>query len=258
MNPTPRSPSTDMDRTVLDLRALPEYTEVDVVSTELSLASCAAEDQREGPQRGWRLFAKRSFDRVAAFCLLVLLSPLLAALALAVRWRLGSPVLFVQVRPGFEERPLSIVKFRTMLPEHDEQGRPIALEDRITPFGRTLRSLSLDELPQLWTILTGELSLVGPRPLLTKFLPHYTPEERRRHSVLPGLTGLAQIQGRQHLTWERKLELDARYVDEWSLWLDATILVRTILYVLLRRDATNLCTSAGPPAFRTTLTAELA
>lgn len=155
-------------------------------------------------------------------------------LALLVRVWIGSPVLFWQERPGYKGRPFKIVKFRTMVEALDADGRPLPDSVRLTPFGRWLRSLSLDELPELYNILRGEMSLVGPRPLLVEYLPRYTPEQMRRHDVHPGLTGWAQIHGRNALEWEERFKLDVWYVDHRSLWLDARIMWITAWKVLTR------------------------
>ena len=164
----------------------------------------------------------------------LLISPLLAILALLVRVRMGSPVLFRQVRPGLGGRPFTVYKFRTMVEARDAAGRVLADESRMTGIGRFLRSFSLDELPELGNVLRGEMSLVGPRPLLTAYLDRYTPEQARRHEVLPGMTGWAQVNGRNALTWEQKFEHDVWYVDHWSLWLDLRILAITMLKTLTR------------------------
>ena len=165
---------------------------------------------------------------------LMLLAPLLGALALLVRIRLGRPVLFHQRRPGLEGKSFSIVKFRTMTDAKDDQGNLLPDAERLTPLGRFLRASSLDELPELLNVLRGEMSLVGPRPLLMSYLPLYSPEQARRHEVRPGITGWAQINGRNAITWEEKFALDVWYVDHCSLWLDAKILWLTLVGVLKR------------------------
>jgi len=180
---------------------------------------------------------KRLFDIMVSFTALLLLAPVLLAVALAVRIKLGGPVLFKQVRPGLRGRLFTIYKFRTMLSRtHDEQGRALSDEQRLTRFGCLLRSTSLDELPELFNVLTGHMSLVGPRPLMTKYLDRYTPEQNRRHDVKPGLTGWAQINGRNNLTWEQKFEYDVWYVDHQSFALDLKILALTAWHVLCRKD----------------------
>jgi len=172
---------------------------------------------------------KRLFDLAVSALLLLLLSPVLLLLAVLIRLSMGSPVLFRQVRPGFQGRPFSVVKFRTMNHARDAAGELLSDRDRLTPLGRFLRRLSLDELPQLWNVLRGEMSLVGPRPLLMEYLDRYTPEQARRHDVRPGITGWAQVHGRNNLLFSRRLELDVWYVDHQSLALDARILLMTLL-----------------------------
>ncbi len=175
---------------------------------------------------------KRAFDFVAAGGLLVCLAPLMAAIALLVRWKMGAPVLFRQVRPGRDERRFTILKFRTMKPGFDAGGSELSDVQRLTALGRWLRATSLDELPELWNVFKGEMSLVGPRPLLPEYLDRYTPEQRRRHAVRPGITGWAQIHGRNVTTWKDRLERDLWYVDHQSLWLDLRILAITAVQVL--------------------------
>lgn len=177
---------------------------------------------------------KRLVDVVAAGAGLIILSPVIAAVALLVRAKLGSPVLFRQERPGLESRPFTLIKFRTMLDARDANGalRPDA--ERMTAFGRWLRSSSVDELPELWNVLKGEMSLVGPRPLLMHYLPLYSPEQARRHDVRPGITGWAQINGRNAISWEEKFALDVWYVDNWSLVFDAKILLASMVSVFSR------------------------
>lgn len=177
---------------------------------------------------------KRLLDVTVAGIALLCLLPLLLLLALAVRLALGKPVLFRQRRPGLGGRPFLLIKFRTMRDAVDGDGRSLRDEERLTAFGRFLRSTSLDELPELWNVLRGDMSLVGPRPLLMHYLERYTPEQARRHEVRPGLTGWAQINGRNALGWEEKFRLDVWYVDNRSLWLDIRIIVRTIGKILGR------------------------
>jgi len=188
----------------------------------------------ETRQRGWRLAVKMLFDRVTALVVLLLASPMLLLIALLVRIKLGSPVLFRQIRPGKEGRLFEIVKFRTMQVPEDESTALATDAQRMTKFGSWLRSASLDELPQFWNVLRGELSLVGPRPLLIQYLDRYSPRQARRHEVLPGITGWAQVCGRNDATWEQKLEWDVWYVENWSLALDARIIARTFWQVLKR------------------------
>jgi sugar transferase EpsL len=177
---------------------------------------------------------KRVFDLIVAGLAAVILSPLLAVLAILIRLRIGSPVLFWQERPGYQGRPFKIVKFRTMAETYDADGETLPDSVRLLPFGKWLRSLSLDELPELYNILRGEMSLVGPRPLLMEYLPRYTPEQMRRHDVHPGLTGWAQIHGRNALDWAERFKLDVWYVDHRSMWLDVRILLVTAWKVLTR------------------------
>jgi len=179
--------------------------------------------------------AKRLFDLLLTLPGLVLLSPLMGGIALLV-WRLhGRPILFRQVRPGYRGRPFTLYKFRTMTDARDAAGHLLPDEQRLTRFGRFLRATSLDELPELFNVLRGEMSLVGPRPLLMQYLERYTPEQARRHEVYPGITGWAQIHGRNALSWEDKFRLDVWYVDHWSLALDVRILLIT-LWKVLRRE----------------------
>ena len=177
---------------------------------------------------------KRIFDLVVAGLAAVILSPLLLVLALLVRINIGAPVLFRQERPGYKGRPFKIVKFRTMAETLGADGRPLPDSVRLSPFGKWLRSVSLDELPELYNILRGEMSIVGPRPLLMEYLPLYTPEQMRRHDVHPGLTGWAQIHGRNALDWEERFKLDVWYVDHRTFWLDTRILLITAWKVLTR------------------------
>jgi sugar transferase EpsL len=167
---------------------------------------------------------------------LILVSPIMAVVALLVRWKLGSPVLFRQRRPGLGARIFTLLKFRTMI---DARGSLLPDEARLTPLGRRLRSLSLDELPQLWNVLRGDLSLVGPRPLLIEYLDRYTQEQARRHLVKPGITGWAQVNGRNTISWDEKFALDTWYVDHWSLWLDFRILLLTVSRVLRRQGISS-------------------
>ena len=178
---------------------------------------------------------KRIVDIATASLGLILLSPVILGVAFLVRLRLGSPVLFRQVRPGLHAKPFEMVKFRTMRDARDAVGNPLSDSERLTPFGRLLRSTSLDELPELWNVLKGDMSLVGPRPLLMDYLMLYSPEQARRHEVRPGVTGWAQVNGRNALTWEKKFILDVWYVDNQNFWLDMKILWLTVRQVFLRR-----------------------
>jgi len=183
--------------------------------------------------------AKRLLDMVGSGVGLVLLSPVLALVALLVRVRLGRPILFVQERPGRDGRSFRLYKFRTMTDARGPDGRLLPDADRLTPLGLRLRARSLDELPELWNVLRGDMSLVGPRPLLTRYLDRYRPDEARRHTVKPGITGWAQVNGRNATTWEERLALDAWYADNWSLGLDLRILARTVPDVLARRGISH-------------------
>ena len=177
---------------------------------------------------------KRIFDFIAALLGLIVLAIPLLALIIFIRKKLGSPVFFRQVRPGLKGRPFEMVKFRTMTDAKGADGQLLPDADRLTPFGRFLRSTSLDELPELWNVLKGDMSLVGPRPLLMEYLPLYTSEQARRHEARPGVTGWAQINGRNAISWEDKFSLDVWYVDNQSLWLDIKILWLTVKKVLVR------------------------
>ena len=191
---------------------------------------------------------KRLFDLLASAIGLLLLTVPLALLAWQVRRKLGSPVLFTQVRPGLHGRPFRMVKFRTMTDERDASGALLPDAQRLTPFGRFLRASSLDELPELWNVLRGEMSLVGPRPLLMEYLPLYSPEQARRHEVRPGITGWAQVNGRNAISWADKFALDVWYVDHRSLWLDVRILWLTVRKVLVR-DGISAAGEATMPRF---------
>ncbi len=191
---------------------------------------------------------KRIFDlTIALFGLLALALPLLLLIWL-IRRKLGSPVFFCQIRPGLKAQPFQMVKLRTMTDECSPDGQLLSDQDRLTPFGRWLRASSLDELPELWNVLKGEMSLVGPRPLLVEYLPLYTPEQARRHEVRPGITGWAQVNGRNAISWEEKFKLDVWYVDNQSLWLDLKILWLTIKKVLVR-DGISAQGDATMPKF---------
>jgi lipopolysaccharide/colanic/teichoic acid biosynthesis glycosyltransferase len=178
---------------------------------------------------------KRIFDLILVLGTAFLWLPLLLGLALLVRWKLGAPIFFRQPRPGWGGKIFELVKFRTMTDERDAQGQLLPDGQRLKPFGSWLRSSSLDELPELLNVLKGEMSLVGPRPLLVQYLARYSPAQARRHEVLPGLTGWAQINGRNALSWEEKFKLDVWYVDHRSVWLDIRILFRTLASVCKRR-----------------------
>lgn len=191
---------------------------------------------------------KRMFDVVAAGTALVLLSPFIGVTALAVRLFIGSPVLFRQTRPGLNGRPFAILKFRTMTEARGPDGALLPDAERLTRFGRFLRASSLDELPELLNIVRGEMSVVGPRPLLMQYLPLYTPEQARRHEVRPGLTGWAQVKGRNALSWEQKFALDLWYVENHDLWLDIKIIVMTA-WKVVQRDGISQAGEATMPVF---------
>jgi len=178
--------------------------------------------------------SKRIFDLLLTIPVLVILSPILLVVAVFVRLFHGSPVIFRHQRPGFLGKPFYLYKFRTMTNARDKQGNLLSDEARLTRFGQFLRSTSLDELPELYNVLRGEMSLVGPRPLLMQYLDRYTEEQARRHHALPGITGWAQVNGRNNISWDVKFELDVWYVDHWSPWLDLQILLRTIAKVIKR------------------------
>ena len=186
--------------------------------------------------RVYMSIGKRSVDLILATLALLASAPLLLAIAAVVRLDVGRPVLFRQRRPGLNGTPFTLLKFRTMRDAHDPTGNLLADADRLTRLGRILRSTSLDELPELWNVVRGEMSLVGPRPLLMRYLDRYTKEQARRHAVRPGITGLAQVGGRNALTWQQKFALDIKYVDACSLRLDVTILARTVRGVLARKN----------------------
>lgn len=197
----------------------------------------------------YRTFLKPFADRTLAAAAVVVLSPLIAVLALAITFRLGPPVLFRQIRIGRNGASFQFLKFRTMTNAKDEMGKLLPDQLRLTSLGRLLRSTSLDELPQLWNVLRGDMSLIGPRPLLPEYLPRYSEFQRRRHEVNPGITGLAQVLGRNSISWERKFELDVEYVDHCSFTLDARILFLTLISVI-RRDGISQTGHATMPEFQ--------
>lgn len=182
----------------------------------------------------YRSFFKRFFDIVLSLCALIALSPVLLIVAALVRMKLGSPVIFCQERPGKDEKIFRLYKFRSMTDERDENGELLPDEIRLTKLGRILRSTCLDELPELWNILKGDMSIVGPRPLLVKYLPRYTKEQRHRHDIRPGLTGLSQASGDVDMTWERQFSLDVEYVRNITLLMDVKIILLTVRRVLVR------------------------
>jgi lipopolysaccharide/colanic/teichoic acid biosynthesis glycosyltransferase len=178
---------------------------------------------------------KRLFDIVVSLSALLILSLPIGVLIILVRYKLGSPIFFKQIRPGLHAKPFEMIKFRTMIDVYDTNGTLLPDSERLTPFGSFLRSTSLDELPELWNVLKGDMSLVGPRPLLMEYLPLYSSSQARRHEVRPGITGWAQVNGRNALSWEEKFALDIWYVDNRSFWLDLTILKRTVWAVIMQK-----------------------
>lgn len=200
----------------------------------------------------YRRYGKRVFDLVLTVPALVVLSPVIAVVAVLVRVKHGAPVLFGQVRPGIHGKPFKMYKFRTMRDDRDAAGNLLPDEERLTAFGAALRRTSLDELPELWNVVRGEMSIVGPRPLLMRYLPRYTPAQMRRHDALPGITGWAQIHGRNTLTWESRFAYDLYYVDRASLALDVVTIAMTIAKVLQREGITaevsDFWGTEGPPS----------
>ncbi len=186
-----------------------------------------------------RSFVKRAVDLAFSIPILLVAAPVMALCALAIQVSMGRPVLFRQLRIGYRERPFVLLKLRTMRAAADPASGLSTDAERLTPLGRFLRRTSLDELPQLWHVVTGEMSLVGPRPLLPQYLDRYTPEQRRRHESKPGITGWAQTQGRNAISWERKFELDVWYVDHQSFWLDMRILIATVATVFTARNTSQ-------------------
>ena len=199
----------------------------------------------------YRSHGQRLFDLLISTVILVLSWPMFVPVFLCVRFFLGTPVLFKQKRPGLNGKPFTIYKFRTMTDKRDERGVLLPDSDRMTPFGRLLRATSLDELPELLNVVKGEMSIVGPRPLLMEYLPRYSPWQMRRHEVKPGITGWAQVNGRNALTWEKKFEMDVWYVDHQSLSLDVKILAMTLLKVI-QREGINQPGQATMELFRGT------
>lgn len=181
---------------------------------------------------------KRSLDIIIALCALMILSPIFLLVCYKVKKYLGAPIFFYQDRPGKNGKIFKMIKFRSMLDACDQEGNPLPDEKRITPFGQKLRSTTLDEMPQLFNVLKGDMSIVGPRPQMKEFLEHYTPEQMRRHEVRPGMTGLAQVSGRNNLSWEEKFELDVKYVDTHNIWLDFKIMFKTFV-VMVKKEGIN-------------------
>ncbi|MEK5757560.1 sugar transferase [Acinetobacter variabilis] len=191
---------------------------------------------------------KRLLDIIIASIALILLSPLYIFVAYKVKKNLGSPVLFRQVRPGLHGKPFEMIKFRSMKDAVDAQGNPLPDSERLTPFGKMLRSTSLDEMPELWNVIKGDMSIVGPRPLLMEYLPLYNQEQAKRHLVRPGMTGHAQVNGRNAISWEEKFKLDTWYVENQSVWLDFKIMLKTVKKVLAKDDI-NAENDATMPKF---------
>lgn len=224
----------------------------DTQMTEEAAKTCGL--QRNGKSKEhqsygiYEIYMKRPLDFAAALIALVFLSPVYLILALLVRMKLGKPVIFMQERPGKDGKVFWLYKFRTMTDERDEKGELLSDEARLTGFGKKLRSTSLDELPELFNILKGDMSLVGPRPLLVEYLPLYNKRQARRHEVRPGLTGLAQVSGRNTISWEERFEDDVRYVDHISFFMDMKILFRTVTAVV-KREGISSSTAATMEAF---------
>ena len=191
------------------------------------------------PYGPYEKYIKRPLDCALAACALLLLSPVIGVIALLVRIKLGAPVIFHQRRPGRNERVFNLCKFRTMTDARDAAGALLSDSERLTPFGRKLRETSLDELPELWNVLKGDMSLIDPRPLLVQYLPAYTARERRRHDVRPGITGLAQVNGRNFLSWDRRLELDVEYTERITFRGDLKILAMTLWKVVRKEDVAS-------------------
>lgn len=197
----------------------------------------------------YKHFIKRLLDIVFSGMGLIVLSPLLAVLAVLVRVKLGSPVIFKQERPGRNEKIFTLYKFRTMTDKRDTDGKLLPDCERLTKFGRLLRAASLDELPELWNVLKGDMALVGPRPLLVSYLPLYNETEKRRHEVSPGITGYAQVKGRNSISWKKRFALDIYYVDNLSFWLDCKIILMTF-YTVIKRDGIHSETSVTMEPFK--------
>ncbi len=196
----------------------------------------------------YRSFGKRLFDLILVVPALIVLAPLMLVIAVLIWKQMGRPIIFTQERAGLHGKPFRIFKFRTMTNDRDAEGRLLPDYERITPLGRFLRSTSLDELPQLWNVLRGEMSLIGPRPLLVRYLDRYTPEQNRRHEVMPGLTGLPALFGRNDQTWDDILAQDVWYVDHLSFWLDLKIILGT-LFVVIRRKGVSRSSEGMVPEF---------
>lgn len=211
----------------------------------------------ETPKSGiYRRFFKRPMDFFLSLTALIILSPVLVIIGLLVRIKLGSPVIFKQERPGLNEKIFTMYKFRSMTDEKDENGKLLPDSTRLTTFGRILRSTSLDELPELFNVLKGDMSLVGPRPLLPEYVPLYNKQQRKRLNVLPGITGWAQVNGRNALTWEEKFKLDTWYVENWNLILDLKIIAKTI-QAIIKREGISAQGEATMPRFTGSVLTEI-
>lgn len=195
----------------------------------------------EAPHKkgAYEKYIKRPVDFILSLVALIVLSPILLIVAVLVRIKLGSPVIFKQQRPGLNGEIFNMYKFRTMTDERDGNGELLPDEERLKEFGKKLRSTSLDELPELWNIVRGDMSLIGPRPLLVKYLPRYNAHQARRHEVRPGVTGYAQVNGRNSITWEKKFDLDVEYVDNLTFWRDVQIILKTLKTVLMREGISS-------------------
>jgi lipopolysaccharide/colanic/teichoic acid biosynthesis glycosyltransferase/glycosyltransferase involved in cell wall biosynthesis len=213
-----------------------EFLQATLAQRCVSVMEGAAALRSDGAPSAYRRWGKRGLDLLVLLAVSPFMLPVMIIVMLMVRLQMGSPVLFQQVRPGYKAKPFRLLKFRTMKAAQDSRGNLLPDEKRLTSLGRLLRRLSLDELPQLWNVLSGDMSFVGPRPLLMEYLSIYTPAEARRHDVKPGITGWAQINGRNSLSWQARFELDLWYVDHWSVGLDVRILFRTILQVIMRKN----------------------
>jgi len=235
-------------------RVMRDFRQRDVIDALIKeycnlLSSTHEGSRRVTSQRGWRLRVKRLGDVSLAFCGIVVLSPVMLLVTLLIALTMGRPILFRQRRPGKDNQPFTLLKFRTMGCETDAQRNPLPDNQRLTRLGRLLRATSADELPQLWNVLRGDLSLVGPRPLLMQYQARYTPEQMRRHEVMPGITGWAQVNGRNALSWPEKFALDVWYVDHWSLGLDMRIILKTVGKVF-RRDGISRAGHVTMPEFQ--------
>ena len=216
---------------------------------EINLSSAERFNRRSNMQGWYYKWGKRLFDIIIVLIAMVLLSPLIALIALAVLLSMGTPVIYKQARAGLHGKPFIMYKFRTMTDGRDQKGQLLPDEQRLTRLGRFLRCTSLDELPELWNVFKGEMSLVGPRPLLIEYLPYYTKEQMRRHDVKPGITGWAQINGRNAISWEKKFKYDVWYVDNFNFWLDLKILFKTVIKVLKREGINDKNTNLSPIKF---------